>query len=212
MKLLVVAAFEPELTEFRTLAREAKVSNVDVAAIGVGLVEAAIGMARAIERHRPTHALLLGTCGAFTGGVAIGDVITGSRTILLDGSSVESRAALPPPMPQDCPLTLSEPIVAAGAKPVDIANTVGITTDDALAASLSSAASKHADPNGAVEHLEAFAFARACASANVAAGVILGVANVVGSQGREQWRANHVGASANAARVAIRAVVALTSA
>lgn len=212
MKLLVVAAFEPELTEFRSLAREAKVSNLEVAAIGVGLVEAAIGMTRAIHQHRPTHALLLGTCGAFAGGVAIDDVITGTKAILLDGSSVESRAALPPPMPQECGLALCEPIVTAGAKAVEVANTLGITTDDALAANLSAAASKHPNPNGAVEHLEAFAFARACATANVSAGVVLGIANIVGSQGREQWRANHVGASAKAAQVAIRAVVALTSA
>ncbi|AKU98199.1 5'-methylthioadenosine nucleosidase [Labilithrix luteola] len=212
MKLLVVAAFEPELTEFRSLARDANVANLEVAAIGVGLVEAAIGMTRAIHQHRPTHALLLGTCGAFAGGVAINDVVTGARAILLDGPSVESRAALPPPLPQECGLALAPPIVAAGATSVEIANTLGITTDDALATNLSAAASKHPNPNGAVEHLEAFAFARACAAAGVVAGVVLGVANVVGSRGREQWRANHVGASAKAAQVAIRAVVGMNAA
>ena len=62
-----------------------------------------------------------------------------------------------------------------------------------------------------VEHLEAFAFARACATARVPCARALGVANVVGSKGRAEWLAGHVGASEEAADVAWRALAAIAT-
>jgi hypothetical protein len=103
---------------------------------------------------------------------------------------------------------LHDALVSAGAKSVQIANTVGITTDDALAGRLARAASGSgvvAD----VEHLEAFAFARACAVAGVPCATALGIANVVGSTGRAEWLAGHVRASQEAADVAWRALGAM---
>jgi nucleoside phosphorylase len=232
MKFLVVAAFEPELTRFRELAsRGSKLAaELVVEAVGVGVVEAAIGVTRCVAAHRPTHALMLGTCGAFAAAAgpaadrahpAVGDVVTGARARLLDAAVLEERAAAPGPMPlaEALDAALHDALVAAGAKSVQIANTIAVTIDDALAAraaaSLASLASGEAGEAGeparpalpAVEHLEAFAFARACARAGVAAGVALGVANVVGADGREAWRNNHVEASARAAAVAWTALV-----
>jgi futalosine hydrolase len=208
MKLLVVAAFEPELVEFRALVRA---SNLDVVAeaIGVGVVEAAIGMTQSIADHRPTHALMLGTCGAFVGvsPLAIGEVVTAATTRVADASLLDAHAELPAPMPATCDLALHPTIVRAGARLVDVANTVGITVDDGLARRLGENMRAH----GGVEHLEAFAFARACASRGVLGGVVLGIANLVGARGREEWRAHHIEASAAAARVAITAAVALAN-
>lgn len=202
MKFLVVAAFEPELTEFRRLAStDVAQVDTDVAQIGVGLVEAAMGMTRCIARHQPTHAILLGTCGTFAG--APGVVVAGLEVRLADGSVAAGRAAIPPPMPTAAPLdaSLHDALVAAGATSAAIVNTLAITTDDGLAAALAT--------KGGVEHLEAFAFARACAEAGVRANVALGVANVVGKTGRDEWRANHVAASAAAARIACDAIASL---
>ena len=77
----------------------------------------------------------------------------------------------------------------AGGRSVDVATTLGVTTDDALAEALARGARCE------VEHLEAFAVAAACAAASVPFAAVLGVANMVGSQGREQWRKNHRAAS-----------------
>ena len=216
-KLLVVAAFEPELTEFRALVRGTAIENIAVAAVGVGLVEAAIGMAQRIAEHRPSHALLLGTCGAFAGAgggtgqppLALGDVVTATRARLIDGNAIGLRAAIPTPMPVVCALdeTLSQAAAGAGARVVEIANTLGITIDDDLAALLLPMMGP--SPIVAVEHLEAFAFARACAAHGVAGGVVLGVANIVGSRGRDEWRKNHLRASAAAARVGHDAAVSI---
>jgi nucleoside phosphorylase len=206
LKLLVVAAWEPELSRFRErLAEHPAGVELVLATLGVGLVEASIAMTRRVAREAPDAALLLGTCGAFGPEPRAGSVVAGACVRLVDASVVDGTAALPAPMPAESTFdrAMHAALVAAGAKSVQIANTVGITTDDALAERL--ARGSGAD----VEHLEAFAFGRACAAAKVRCATALGIANVVGSKGRAEWLAGHVRASQEAADVAWRALPAI---
>jgi nucleoside phosphorylase len=92
-------------------------------------------------------------------------------------------------------------LFSAGARPCAIANTLSVTTDDAVAAKLGVLAP--------VEHLEAYAVARTCKALGLPCAIVLGIANIVGSKGREQWRTHHVEASARAAEVAFKALPAL---
>jgi nucleoside phosphorylase len=89
---------------------------------------------------------------------------------------------------------MAEAFVACGARAVTIATTLSITTDDVLAA--------HLATRGEVEHLEAFGVARACHAGGIPCAIVLGIANIVGARGREEWQANHVEASARAGEVA----------
>jgi len=204
LKLLVVAAWEPELSRFRERLSELPPGiELVLETLGVGLVEASIAMTRCVVREEPSAALLLGTCGAFGTELGVGTVVSGARVQIVDASVVDGAAALPAPMPTEATFDrgLHDALVGAGAKSVQIANTVGITTDDALAERLARAAD--------VEHLEAFAFARACAAARIPCAAALGVANVVGSKGRAEWLAGHARASQEAADVAWRALPAI---
>ncbi len=189
--VLVAAAWEPELEPFRALLPPHLTSSIQGLAVGIGPVDAAVGTARALALYAPVVRLVLvGTCGASPGaGLSIGDVVVGTSVRLVDPATVEGRAAIP----YSAEIDLAAPDLA-GARPATIANTLGITTDDALARTLA--------PSGEVEHLEAYGVARACRLASVSCTVILGVANVVGASGRAEWRANHVAASAGAAEVA----------
>ena len=211
MKLLVVAAWEPELSRFRErLGAAGRRGEVEVVLepLGVGLVEAAIAVTQCVARHQPAAALLIGTCGAFgSGTLALGTVVAGEGVRLVDATVALGTAALPDPMPSHATfdVALHDALVGAGARSVQIANTLGITTDDELATRL---AAGGAD----VEHLEAFSFARACARADVPCGAALAVANAVGSNGRAEWLAGHVRASASAADVAYDALDAIASA
>jgi nucleoside phosphorylase len=72
-----------------------------------------------------------------------------------------------------------------------------VTTDDALAARLA------AFTSCAVEHLEAYGVAAACAAQGVPFVAALGVANRVGATGRAEWRQNHRAASAAAIGVLV---------
>ncbi len=196
MNLLVVAAWEPELERFRELA-PGQVGG----AVGVGVVESAIGTTRLLAAHSaaPVAVVFVGTCGALPGsGLAPGDVVVVARARLVDAATLDGRAAPPGPMPCETPCDpeLVARATGAGLRAVSALTTLGITTSDALATSLAS--------HGEVEHLEAFAVARACASSSVAFVAILAVANPVGADGRSAWLANHVQASARAAEAAHR--------
>ena len=206
--VLLLAAFPPELAALRSVLGDglrAEVGGLDVAAgsVGIGLSTSAAGTAARIEAMRPRGVVLLGTCGAYaTAGLplAIGDVAVARKVRLVEPAVLEGRAAFPEPMAVE---THAEPALVGalasageGGRPADVATTLAVTTDDALAELLARGARCE------VEHLEAFSVASACAAAAVPFAAALGVANMVGSQGREQWRRNN--------RAASEAAVALT--
>lgn len=202
LKAVVAAAWDPELERFRALAQPyfgSSSAHLRCEAVGIGLVDTTAGMARCILHHSPTHVFLIGTCGASRGsGLSIGDVIVGTSVRLIDPTVVEGRAAMPYAAEA---IALDEKMIdavfAAGAREATIMSTLGITTDDALAAKLA--------PLAQVEHLESYGVARACHAAGIACGIVLCAANAVGSRGREEWRLHHATASARAAEIAWKA-------
>lgn len=204
--VVLAAAFPPELAPFGPddagLARLGD-TEVRCVPVGIGLVAAALGTARAASGGA-THLVFCGTCGAYGGsGLAVPEVVVASRVLWVDPLVEESRARRPPGM--------SEPIVALPrgfegvAAPVDVATTASITLDAALGARVL------ANTGCRVEHLEAYAVASACASAGVPCTIVLGVANAVGPDAHAEWRANAARASAAVASV-VRGVLGRGSA
>jgi len=181
--ILFVAAFAPELV--------ALAADVERETVGVGLVEAALGATRAIARRRPSGVVLVGTVGAYADkGLSIGDVVVATR-VRLASPTGELLAAMSHDITTDASLT-----ARANARHVTVATTLAITTDDRAARAL-------ADSTGAdVEHLEAFSVARACQEASVPFTAVFGVANMVGSSGRAEWREHHERAAAAACAIA----------
>lgn len=208
-RILVVAAWEPELERFRSLARGQMADevglDVGIEPIGIGPVDSAAHVTRCILQQRPGLVVLLGTCGAAPGsGIHIGDAIAGASVRLVDPCVIAGRAAMPYAKEEvGLDDAIQAAVVACGGRAATIANTLGVTADDALAAELA--------PLGEVEHLEAYGVARACQLASVRCAVVLGVANLVGARGHEGWRANHVEASARAAELAHRALVKMST-
>jgi nucleoside phosphorylase len=181
--LLHLAAFAPELAALdSTYLREV---------VGVGLVEAALGTQRVLAAHRPAHVVLVGTAGAYEGSrLAIGDVVAASRIVLAAPAGGALPDAIPSAIATDVALTSS-----FAAKPVIVATTLAITTDDDTARALERAT------GAAAEHLEAFAVARACELAGIPFTAVLGIANIVGARGRAAWREHHERAAAAACAV-----------
>ena len=177
--MLFLAAFLPEL------------GTLEGEVVGVGLVESAIGTTRVLSSRRAgdvAHVVLVGTVGAYpNSGLSIGDVVACESIALAAASGALVEGAMPTSIETDRALT-----ECFAAKRARVATTLTITTDDDVACELERTTRAH------VEHLEAFAVARACAVANVPFTAIFGVANIVGSRGREAWRANHERAAAAA--------------
>jgi nucleoside phosphorylase len=204
--LLVVAAWAPEL---RGLGRLAKGGAAPArAVVGVGLIEAAAGTARLIERQRPRAVVLIGTAGVYPG-ADVDDVALGSavlvRTMHLASASVaRGNAYLPEPLPATATVNsaLLDELAAATALPIcDVACPLAITRAATVAQQLRKAT------GAALENLEAFAVARAAASVDVPFAAVLGIANRVGPEGHAEWRA-HGEKAAAAACAAVRTWVA----
>lgn len=195
--LLIVAAFAPELVAFQALlgpAMQASVGGLVVAArpVGIGLVSAATGTVGRLSFAEPRAVVLVGTCGAYPdSGLAIGDVVVARSILLVEPAVVDEEAAFPDPMSAkvEAHAAMSAAIAASGGRSLDIGTTLAVTTSDALASRLGR------ESGAAVEHLEAFAVATACAAHRVPFAAVLGVANAVGSLGREQWRQHHAAAA-----------------
>jgi nucleoside phosphorylase len=202
--LLVLAAFPPELAPLRAALGEGlrhPFGGHDVAAesVGIGLATAAAGAAARIAALQPRGVVLVGTCGAYavTAPVPLGGVAVARRIVLAEPAVARGEAAYPEPMSTEllADRALGESLVAHGGAVVDVATTLAVTTDDALAAQLAGFTSCQ------VEHLEAYGVAAACAARGVPFVAALGVANGVGARGREEWRQNHRAASAAAIAV-----------
>ena len=201
--ILVLSAHRPELSgltpllgdDFRRTVRDL---DVVAAPVGIGLPAAAAGTSAHLHAFAPRGVVLLGTCGAYAGrGVALGQVVVGTRLFLVSAPVVEGRAAFPAPMSVaiDASPRLSEAVAGNEVQQVRVATTLAITTDDDLAARM-------AGHDGCdVEHLEAFAVAAACAALSTPLAIVLGVANIVGSKAREEWTRNHRAAGQAASSV-----------
>jgi nucleoside phosphorylase len=211
--ILLVAAFHPELAALRPLLGDklrGRIGSFEVAAkaIGIGLAAAAVGTTSRLETLRPRAVVLLGTCGVYPnaslGGVGsrtwtLQDVAVARKIKLVEPAVEEKRAQYPEPMSvvSEADGVMGRAIAGNRARIVDVATTLAITTDDTLASSLAPSTGCQ------VEHMEAFAVAAACASFGVPFAAALGVANVVGSSAREQWRLHHGVAGDAAVRLVV---------
>jgi nucleoside phosphorylase len=207
-EVLLVAAFHPELAPLRAALGEALRGPIDgrevvARAVGIGLPMAAVGTAMQLAELQPRRVVLLGTCGAYSGsGLRIGEVVAARRILLADAAVGEGRAQFPEPMSivAESHGPTVEALVRAGARAADVATTLAITVDDATAERVSRATGTQA------EHLEAYGVVTACAARGVPCGVALGVANIVGSGARDEWRVHHRQAASAAVEVALRAL------
>jgi nucleoside phosphorylase len=170
--------------------------------VGIGLPASAAGAAICLGDLQPRLVLCVGTCGAYVGsGVEVGDVVVARRVRLADAATAQGRSEFPAPMAIafDADASLAETIASVtGTRLVDVATTLAITVDENTAASIVLVSGAH------VEHLEAYGVATACAARGVPFCAVLGVANVVGSRARDEWRAHHQAASQAAAGAVLR--------
>jgi nucleoside phosphorylase len=201
--VLVVGAFHPELAPLCPLLGEGlrgTVGSRSVAAqaVGIGLPQATVGATLEISRARPQAVVLVGTCGAYPHtSLALGDVVVARRIALVEPAVAYGAAQFPEPMSVriEADAAMRDGLIAAGATARDVATTLAVTVDDEVAARIPRELGTEA------EHLEAHGVASACRTLGVPFAAVLGVANVVGSHAREQWRANHHAASEAAIRV-----------
>jgi nucleoside phosphorylase len=182
-RVALCTAFTPELESLRGALRRTYIgATVHAFAVGIGIVDAAIGVTTTLAREGPFDALVfVGTCGAFEEG-ARGRVVFPASARLVQPCALRGEAELI----EHTEVFADAALVAElSSAPADgpVATVLGITVGEERARSL-------AQTGAAFEHLEAYAVLRAASLAAVPAACVLGVSNRVGSTGREEWRAH----------------------
>jgi futalosine hydrolase len=157
LELLIVAATDRELC-----GREGLVC-------GIGPVEAAASVARALALHTPRALLHVGVAGAR--GLPPGTLVVGFEAVYCDLAAEVPVIARAEPDPR---------LLAAARAALPAASVLPIGTSAAVGGSERSAL--------AVEAMEGFAVLRAAALAGVAAVEVRAVSNELGERDRARWR------------------------
>jgi nucleoside phosphorylase len=200
-RVLVLAAWAPELTALQAaLAGDRPLSRrVPSGVVGVGLVEAAIGASRTIEKVRPGAVVFVGTAGRYRPVVPIGAAVVARRIRLASSSVARGEGYLPDILPAAMETDLAlRRALARHAPLADVACPLAITKRAALARRLA------ADTGCTVETLEAFAVARAAAAHDLPFAAVLGISNDVGPAAHAQWRTHAATAAASACQVVLK--------
>jgi nucleoside phosphorylase len=207
--VLVLAAHAPEFVGLRPHIGDSLngvIANRMVVAktIGVGLAVAGGATANRINQIAPRVVIALGSCGIYPGPNEYRplDIVVPSRLSLFDPAVAAGKAAFPDPMQ-----TLLDPdpqlsaallqAVTTRGHACNVATTMSITTDDAIARAVHGATGIEA------ENLELFPIALACRAADIPFAAVLGVTNIVGSTGRQDWRQYQREAAVAAAEVIV---------
>lgn len=187
--ILILSAFAPELAPLRLALERAYVgpSRVSCVAAGIGVVDAALGAARAITACRPRLVLFLGTAGCYQRHPRPGGVVIAHRIRLASSAVARGDGYFPGPMvAQSSTEVVLRRALARAAGPqalvADVATPLAITKGIRLASLLMKKTS------GIVaENLEVFAVARACELAGLPFGAVLGISNRVGPRAHLEW-------------------------
>lgn len=182
VRILVVCAVAQELAALRARA------GVDVAAVGVGPVEAAFGTARALAAAPYDAVVNAGIAGGFRDRCTVGDVVICAREDyadlgLEDGTGFPLPGGMELARQAESHPTLLAPFLA-GQIPVIVGRGVtSATVTSTTARALALAYRFRSD----VESMEGFAVLRAAQAAGVPAVEIRGVSNLVGERASNEW-------------------------
>lgn len=158
--------------------------HVELLVTGVGPVEAAASVSRALAQSRYDLVIAAGLAGAFEGAAQIGDGVvvsdemleldleTGKPIALPDGAAVVNRAA--------SDLTLVDRMVELGFASVRGITVPRVTATDGSAARLAAF-------GVGVETMEGYAVLRAAEIAGVAAIEVRGISNIVCDRHNSRW-------------------------
>lgn len=195
--ILVACALASELRFFEPRA------GVVILPCGVGTIEAAIAVTRALARDRYAAVVNAGIAGAFPGRARVGDGLLITAETLAD-FGLESGGE--PALPEGATLVrhvAADAALLARCAGLPLARGTGLTVTQVTTTAetgLRLAARYGAD----VESMEGFSVLRAAALANVPALEIRGISNHVGDRAQSEWNFN---AGARAAAVALAGVL-----
>lgn len=184
-RLLILAAFEPELTALRK--RAAQHPGLFLHSVGVGMVEAALGTTRllaALPNVSNTEVLFIGSAGALSPALQLLAPVVARFATLADPCRAQNESYLPDICKTTFPASELSSLPFANLARCGFATPASISATESLAALLSE------QTKASAENLELFGVASACASFGVPWSALSVITNHVGPAAHQQWKQN----------------------
>jgi len=159
-------------------------AGVETLVTGVGPVDAAARVGRALSERSYEVVISVGIAGAMTGVAKVGDGVVVGEELMEINLETGERLALPPGnvivdrVPADHQLT--DAVIALGFPLVRGITVARVTSTDATAQRLR-------ERGAEIESMEGFAVLRAAQLAGVPALELRGISNIVGDRSTSQW-------------------------
>ena len=160
---------------------------VVAAALGVGLVDFICGFQALLGKYQIDEALLTGTCGVYPTASQhwpIGSLVSPLKISLGALAEVDQAGYFPAPITSTCLLDESFSRRLVASSDLHCLTLATITSDNQAAVRIEHHYRAH------FEQMEAYAFVRLCQRQKIPGAVLFVVANQVGLDGHQQWRAN----------------------
>lgn len=157
-----------------------------IAAVGVGYLEAAIGLEKLLVKYPETTGVLFtGSAGVYPGvsSVTIGELVVCKDTMLCDGTA-ELGLGLYATIMEKGPYFSSLPMTQS-LKSARVATLLALTKDNQLATTI------QRNSEAELENMELFGIAQVCEQRSLPWNALVGITNTVGEEGHVQWKQNY---------------------
>ncbi|MFZ1572479.1 MAG: hypothetical protein WAT89_07050 [Candidatus Kapaibacterium sp.] len=174
-------------------AMDNKNNSYNSAICGVGLVNSAIGTAKAIQQKNPEKVIFIGSCGSYNKDfIQEYDFVIGESIKIASSDLLLGNMRVPALIQSEFKTNenLNNQLldfyrITNNLKKVNIATTFGITESEKVAKEFENYFSCE------VENLEAYSVAQTCIEFNIPFSIILGVTNIVDKNGGTNWYKNY---------------------
>lgn len=164
-----------------------KSKNIDVKSLGIGFLAAGVSLEKILNENPDIgHVYFIGTAGAYSKNLAIGDIVQVTKTNLLNLGSIYEKSYVPQPYLQHSAKINSA--LGAKAKLVDCLSSMEITKS--LEAS-QIICEKHQRERELVENMELYGVASVASKHRMPWTAILGITNYTDENGHQNWQDNH---------------------
>ncbi len=185
--LLICSAWEEEVKALK--AQRSKLNEeIAIRTLGIGFLEAALQLNKILQDANYSRIIFLGTAGAYSQQLKIGDIVSVSSVALLNYLTVEAKGYLP----QEYEVYESSTI--NNQKPAIYANCLSsleITKSEALSKKIINSSLFALDHLPLVENMELYGIARIASEHNIPWSALLGVTNYTNANAHQDWKTNH---------------------
>jgi uncharacterized protein YlzI (FlbEa/FlbD family) len=184
--LLICSAWEEEVRALN--GQQSTVNGEHIKTLGIGYLEAALKLNNILRDANYSRIIFLGTAGAYSNELQIGDIVNVASVALLNPLTIEGKGYVP----REYNLYESSRVNGQGSTVnANCLSSLEITTNEVISKTIieNSPFTVHQLP--LTENLELYGVAKVASEHNIPWSAFLGITNYTNVNAHQDWKANH---------------------